>query len=79
MHTEESQLKSQLNGLAFIGASMGALCNLNPAFMQNKTHRWSHGFAVVHVCSNGFFHLELIRIVDGRYIYSGKLYDGNRK
>ena len=80
VHTEEERLESAApKELAIIGASMGALSDLNPAYMQNKTHRWSHGFAIVHVFPNGFFHLELIRIVNAKFIYNMTVYDGARK
>ena len=79
VHTEEYKLQSSVTKeLALVGASTGCLCDLNPSYMQNKAHRWSHGFAIVHVYPSGFFDLDLKRIVNSRFIYNSKVYDGAR-
>ena len=46
--------------------------------LKNKPNKWTHGFAVVHFFPNGDFDVDLKRIVRGRFVYNGKLYDGNK-
>jgi predicted phosphodiesterase len=61
------------------GYCVGCLCNMNPAYMQGRPHKWAHGFGIVYFYEGhqGFFDVDLKRIVKGRFVYEGKLYDGN--
>lgn len=43
--------------------SQGCLCNLNPRYM--RINRWNHGCCVIRQSSDGF-HLENLRVIDGR-------------
>lgn len=63
--------------LAVIGYNGGCLCDKNPDYMKNKPSAWSHGFTIGYHMPNGYFFVQNIRIVKGRFIYNGKLYDGN--
>ncbi len=63
--------------IAIAGYCLGCLCNMNPLFMKDRAHKWSHGFAVLYIYENGFFDIDLKRIVDGRFVYNNKMYDGN--
>lgn len=62
--------------IAFSGYNIGCLCNMAPDYMRNRPHGWSHGFAIVYLYPNGYFEVNMIRILDGRFIYNGKVYQG---
>ena len=64
--------------IAIAGYCIGCLCDLNPDFMRNKPSRWAHGFGVVYFYENGFFDVDIKRLVKGKFIYNNKLYDGNK-
>ena len=64
--------------IAIIGYNGACLCNKNPDFLKNKPNKWSHGFAIVYYMPNGYFYVENIRIIKGRFVYNGKIYDGNK-
>ena len=63
--------------IAIVGYCIGCLCDMNPSYMKNKPHQWAHGFGVVYFYDNGFFDVDLKRIVKGKFVYNNKLYDGN--
>ena len=64
--------------LAIAGYALGCLCDMSPDYMKNKPNKWTHGFAIVHFFPNGDFDVDLKRIVRGKFVYNGKLYDGNK-
>lgn len=77
-HTLEMRLSaSAAREIAFAGYNIGCLCDLNPDYMKLRPSAWSHGFAVAYLFPNGYFDVQLIRIVEGRGIFHGKVYDGN--
>lgn len=63
--------------IAVIGYNVGCLCDKNPEYLRNKPNAWSHGFAIVYYLESGYFFVQNIRIIKGRFVYNGKLYDGN--
>ena len=63
--------------LAIAGYCLGCLCDMNPSFMKNRAHKWSHGFAILYLLEDGNFDIDLKRIVNGRFIYNQKMYNGN--
>lgn len=63
--------------IAFAGYNVGALCDLGPDYMKNRPNGWTHGFAVAYFYPNGYFDVQLVRIVDGKFIFNNKIYDGN--
>ena len=78
-HTHTMEIKmasSPARQIAFSGYNVGCLCNMMPDYMKNKPHGWTHGFAVVYLYENGYFEVNMIRILDGRFIYNGKVYQG---
>lgn len=78
-HTIASMLSSSpAREIAFSGYNHGCLCNLSPDYMRGRPHGWSHGFAIVHIYPNEYFEVHLIRIIDGKFIWNGKVYDGNK-
>lgn len=76
-HTVGMMLSSSIaREVAFSGYNHGCLCDLAPEYMKGRPHGWSHGFAIVHVYPNGFFEVNLIRILDGKFIFNNKVYSG---
>jgi len=63
--------------IAIIGYNVGCLCDKNPDYLRNRPNKWSLGFAIVYYLPNGFFFVQNIRIIKGKFIYNNKLYDGN--
>lgn len=50
----------------------GCLCQLNPDWVINPN--WQQGFSVISFEDTGRFFVEQVPIIDGRFIYGGKLY-----
>ena len=61
-----------------IGYCLGCLCHKNPDYLKNKPNKWAHGFAVLYVYDDGMFDVDIKRIVNGKFIYNNKLYNGNQ-
>lgn len=77
-HTLGMQLfSSPAREIAFAGYNIGCLCDLSPDYMKNQPNGWTHGFAVGYFYDNGYYDIQLIRIVDGKFVFNNKIYDGN--
>lgn len=80
-HTHSPEMcliHSPAKEVSVIGYVNGCLCHSSPDYLKGKPSNWATGFAVLYLFPNGYFDVSLIRIVKGRYVYNGKLYDGNR-
>lgn len=69
---------SPARSIAFSGYNIGCVCDLAPAYMKKRANAWTHGFAIGYFYPNGYFDVVLIRIINGQFIFNGKLYDGNK-
>ncbi len=81
-HTHSPEMcliHSPAKEVSVIGYVNGCLCHMAPDYMKSKPSNWATGFAVLYLFPNGYFDVSLVRIVKGRYVYNGKLYDGNLK
>ena len=57
---------------------LGCLCDLNPDYMRGRPNKWTHGFGIVYLWENGFYNLYRVFITNGKFVWNGKLYDGNK-
>jgi len=76
-HTHAIQvftLPTPARELAFWSASIGCLANVNPEWQRNKPSSWDHAFAEVDYLSDGSFYPHIHRIIRGKVIIDGKLY-----
>lgn len=71
---EVKMMHSPAKELSIIGASIPCLCNQNPEFMHNQPNKFSLGFAIVNFYDGDFFQIDILRIIDGKFIYNGKIY-----
>ncbi len=77
-HTLGMQLfSSPAREIAFAGYNLGCLCDLAPDYMKNQPNGWAHGFGIGYFYPNGYYDVLPIRIVNGKFIYNNKIYDGN--
>lgn len=61
-------------GGAYGAWAAGCLCKLNKRFLHHRPSSWSHALAIVHVESDGHFHVEIIDIFNGvGYIYGRRV------
>lgn len=78
LHTPRQRFASSpAREIAIAGYALGALCDLSPAYMKNRPNSWVHGFALVYFYDNGFFDVDIKRIVKGKFVYNNRLYNGN--
>jgi len=78
-HTLGMRLSSSpAREIAFAGYNIGTVCDLSPDYMKNKPNAWQHGFAIGYFYPNGYFDIQLIRVIQGRFVFNGKIYDGNK-
>ncbi len=78
LHSPRQRFESSpAREIAIAGYALGCLCDLAPDFMKNRANAWVHGFAVIYFYDNGYFDVDIKRIVKGRFIYNGKIYNGN--
>lgn len=80
-HTHSPEMcliHSPAKEVSVVGYVNGCLCHMSPDYLKNKPSNWSTGFSILYLFPNGYFDVNLIRIVKGRYVYNSKLYDGNK-
>lgn len=76
-HTLGMRLSSSpAREIAFVGYNVGCVCDLSPDYMKNKPNAWQHGFAIGYFYPNGYFDVQLIRVIQGKFVFNGKIYDG---
>lgn len=57
--------------------SLGCLCNISPEYMEGKPNFWSNGFGIVESSSyTKYFNLYPITIINGTFLFNGKIYKG---
>lgn len=57
--------------------SIGCLANLSPQYLKGRANKWVNSFGVLYVRKGGYFNLYTPIIVKGKFVYAGKLFDGN--
>ena len=78
-HTLGMRLSSSpARNIAFAGYNAGCACDLAPEYLKNRPNSWTHGFAIGYFYPNGFFDVQLIRIIQGKFVFANKVYDGNK-
>ena len=53
---------------------LGSLANVNPIWRKNEASNWSNSFATAEIEPSGIFHLRVINIIKGRFVYDGNVY-----
>lgn len=74
---EQRMAASPAREISLAGYEVGCLTNLDPDYAKHRANSHSHGFAIVYFYPNGFFDVNLIRIISGKCIVRGKEYNGN--
>ncbi len=59
------------------GYSVGCLCDMNPDYLDGRPNAWVNGFAIVYLMPDNSYNVYMVSIVNGRFVWNGKLYDGN--
>lgn len=80
-HTHSPEMcliHSPAKEVSVVGYVNGCLCHMAPDYMKSKPSNWATGVAILYLFPNGWFDVNLIRIVKGRFVYNNKLYDGNK-
>lgn len=79
LHSPEMCLvHSPAKEVSVVGYVIGCLCNMSPDYLKNKPSNWAHGIAILYLFPDNSFDVNLIRLVNHKFIYNGKLYDGNK-
>lgn len=79
LHSQRERYESSpAKQLSIAGYALGCLCSMSPGYMKGRPNKWTNGFAVVYFYPNGDFEVRLIRIIRGKFIFDGKVYNGNR-
>jgi predicted phosphodiesterase len=70
------QTRQGANGPVSIGGfEVGCLCSFTKTPRASSIVDWQHGFAVVYTSkTSARFHVDLVSIVDGGFVYGGKRY-----
>jgi hypothetical protein len=76
VHDLQSHTKANYEQKPIIGHSVGCLCDLDPIWRKGRPNRWVNGFGVFYFLPNGNFTFYNPIIIDGKFIWCGKLYGG---
>jgi hypothetical protein len=72
-HNVESAHVMHLGG-AYGAWCIGCLCKMKKRFLGGRPTAWSHAFAIVHVESDGRFHVEVVDVFEGvAWVYGRRL------
>lgn len=63
-HQTSQHSEKSMEGKVLSTFSVGCLCQLHPQY--HPYNNWNHGFAIVRVEASGGWHVQNLRIVDGR-------------
>jgi predicted phosphodiesterase len=78
-HTLGMMLSSSpARDIAFAGYNAGCVCDLGPEYLKKRPNAWTHGFAIGYFYPNGYFDIQLVRIVEGKFVFNNKFYNGNK-
>jgi predicted phosphodiesterase len=78
VHDVQAYSKSNIDRQPIMGQSLGCLCNLNPEYKKNRPNCWVNAFGVFYFFSNGQFNHYIPIIVNSRFNFAGKIFDGNK-
>lgn len=79
LHSQRERYESSpAKQLSIAGYALGCLCSMSPSYMKGRPNKWTNGFAIVYFYPNGDFEVRLIRIIRGKFIFDGKVYNGNK-
>lgn len=77
-HTHDVQEYSMARPMATTeihkGKSIGCLCNRSQKYGKNRPNKWVHAFSVVYYYEGGWFNEYTINIVNGKFVWNGKIY-----
>lgn len=65
-HQSSEHHESNLKGDALACYSVGSLCQLTPEYRPFAYTKWNHGFAIVEIDPDDSFHVDNLRIVNGK-------------
>lgn len=68
-----SPVEKRKRDMAWIAPILG---ETNPYYLRNRPTGWMQGFTVVEVREKGNFNLYPIIVIDGKFSYGGKEYEG---
>lgn len=51
------------------------MCKLSPGYLTDGSTRWLNGFWTAEVLPNGLFDGRVIKVLDGKIIFNGKIYE----
>lgn len=80
-HTHRPQMYSFADGDGSVRVAYGmpCMCELNPEWMRGQPNGWVNGFGVTYVDeATGQFNVYPVLSFNGRFVWAGKVYDGNR-
>jgi len=81
-HTHDKQSHTKVTPLEIKdvheAVSIGCLCNRNPTYGKNKPNKWVHAFGIVYIMPDGQFNLYVPNIINGKFIWNGKIYGGKK-
>lgn len=76
-HTHDHQVfssASPINNHVKNAMSCGCLCNRNAEYAHGKPNKWVNGFYVAYMLETGIFYDYFVPIVNGKFVFNGKIY-----
>jgi len=73
-HTINSWSMSSRGNKPIAAWNLGCLCESNPGYLKGRLPQWQNGFAVVDFFPDGNFYFQQIRIIDGKFLFEGRIY-----
>jgi len=78
VHDVQQFTKFNYKQRPIIASSVGCLCDLDPEWRKGRPNRWVNGFGVLYFFKNGNFTFYNPIIIDGKFIWNGKVFKGEK-
>lgn len=80
-HTHSPQMFTRVSPVDHTQKFQGYIAPIagskNPEYMRNRPNAWVNGFVIIEMQENGAFNLYMVNVIDGKFVYGGKLYGAN--
>lgn len=78
LHDVQSTTQVSVKGV-HEAMSLGCLRDLNAPFLKGRPNNWTHAFGIFEFRKDGQFTRYVPIIINGKFSFAGKLFDGNAK
>jgi len=74
VHRVQNDMMNMKMQKPIMAYGLGCLCDHSPAYLKGRPANWINGFGICYFQENDNFNLYTVNIIDGSFIWEGKIY-----